>query len=134
MLANEKENFPDNIDKDKINRVALKTFFNICKQWGINNHKDQMILLGLSSESTFYKWKNNLDGKLNKDTLERISYMIGIYKALQILLPYSYNSWVKTEHPLFDNNTPLQVMLKGNVSDLFLIRNYLDAERGSLYE
>ena len=134
MLANEKENFPDNIDKDKINRVALKTFFNICKQWGINNHKDQMILLGLTSESTFYKWKNNMNGKLSKDTLERISYMIGIYKALQILLPYSYNSWVKTEHPLFDNNTPLQVMLKGNVSDLFLIRNYLDAERGSLYE
>ena len=134
MLANEKENFSDNIDKDKINRVALKTFFNICKQWGVDNYKEQMTLLGLTSESTFYKWKNNMNGKLSKDTLERISYMIGIYKALQLLLPYSYNSWIKTEHPLFDNNTPLQVMLRGNVSDLFVIRNYLDAERSSLYE
>jgi len=134
MLANEKENFPDNIDKDKINRVALKTFFNICKQWGINNHKDQMILLGLSSESTFYKWKNNLDGKLNKDTLERISYIMGIYKALQILLPYSTKSWINTNNPVFSNFTPLRVMLNGNVADLFIVKNYLDAERGSLYE
>ncbi len=134
MLVQRESVFPKKIDQKKLNQVALKAFFNICKQWGVDNYKDQMILLGLTSESTFYKWKNNMNGKLSKDTLERISYMIGIYKALQILLPYSYNSWVKTEHPLFDNNTPLQVMLKGNVSDLFLIRNYLDAERGSLYE
>jgi len=134
MLANEKENFPDNIDKDKLNRVALKTFFNICKQWGIDNYKDQMILLGLSSESTFYKWKNNLNGKLSKDTLERISYIMGIYKALQILLRYSAKNWVKTKNPVFDNTTPLKIMLHGNVADLFIIRNYLDAERGSLYE
>jgi len=134
MLAQENKAFPENIDKDKLNRIALKTFFNICKQWGIDNYKDQMILLGLASESTFYKWKNNLNGKLSKDTLERISYIMGIYKALQILLPYSAKNWVKTKNTVFDNTTPLKVMLHGNVADLFIIRNYLDAERGSLYE
>jgi len=25
-------------------------------------------------------------------------------------------------------------MLNGNVADLFIVRNYLDAERGSLYD
>ena len=134
MLAQKSKTFPENIDKDKLNQVALKTFFNICKQWGIDNYKDQMILLGLSTESTFYKWKNNLDGKLSKDTLERISYLMGIYKALKILLPYSAKSWIKTKNPIFNNSSPLRIMLNGNVADLFIVRNYLDAERGSLYD
>jgi len=134
MLASKNKIFSENIDRDKLNHVALKTFFNICDQWGINNYKDQMILLGLTSESTFYKWKNNLDGKLSKDTLERISYVMGIYKALKILLPYSAISWIKTKNPVFNDSTPLSIMLNGNVADLFVVRNYLDAERGSLYE
>ncbi|KAA0258256.1 DUF2384 domain-containing protein [Deferribacter autotrophicus] len=59
---------------------------------------------------------------------------LGIYKALQILLPYSANEWIKTKNPIFDNKTPLEIMLQGRVADLYIIRRYLDAERGSLYE
>ncbi|KAA0259044.1 DUF2384 domain-containing protein [Deferribacter autotrophicus] len=134
MLANREEFLPEHIDPKKLNHVALKSFFNICEKWGIKSYKDQMTLLGLTSKSTFYEWKKNLQGNLSKDTLERISYILGIYKALQILLPYSANEWIKTKNPIFDDRTPLEIMLKGRVADLYIIKRYLDAERGSLYD
>ncbi len=40
-----------------------------------------------SAASTYFKWKKQGDGALPRDVLERISYVLGIYKALQILLP-----------------------------------------------
>lgn len=49
--------------------------------------EEQMTLLGLTARSTFFRWKKNPDTILPKDTLERISYILGIYRALQLLLP-----------------------------------------------
>ena len=56
-----------------------------------------MTLLGLTARSTYYKWKKDPNVVLPKDTLERMSYILGIYKALQILLPngQSADGWVR---------------------------------------
>ena len=56
-----------------------------------------MTLLGVTSRSTFFKWKRAQDVTLPKDTLERISYILGIYKALQILLPdeCAADTWIR---------------------------------------
>jgi hypothetical protein len=66
--------------------------------------------------------------------LERISYVLGIYKALQILLPdpARADAWVRASNgaPLFAGRSALERMLAGNVSDLYAVRSYLDAERG----
>ena len=134
MLTNEKPFLPENIDTKKLNYFALKTFFNVCEEWKIKSYKEQMTLLGLTSKSTYYEWKKNFQKNLSKDTIERISYILGIFKALQIILPYSANEWIKTKNPIFDNKTPLEVMLQGRIADLYIIRKYLDAERESLYE
>lgn len=113
---------------------ALRTFFNICDAWHLGNLEKQ-ILLGLSSESTFYNWKKNPDhASLSKDTIERLSYIFGIYKALQILLPNPSiaDQWVhcNNQYPLFNGKKPIERMLSGQVSDLYEVRRYLDAERG----
>lgn len=113
---------------------ALRTFFNICRDWGINNVEAQTIL-GITAESTFYKWKKHPDqAALSKDTLERISYIFGIYKALQILLPDEHiaDHWIhhSNNHPLFNGKKPIERMLSGQVSDLYEVRRYLDAQRG----
>jgi len=113
---------------------ALRTFFNICQSWGLNN-KEMQILLGLSSESTFYNWKKAPEQVvLSNDTLERLSYILGIYKALQILLPDPTiaDKWPKINNnsPLFKGDKPIAFMLSGQVADLYLVRKYLDAERG----
>ena len=66
--------------------------------------------------------------------LERISYVIGTYKALQILLPseQAADAWIKAPNtaPLFGGRSALDRMLSGQVSDLYVVRQYLDAQRG----
>ena len=95
-----------------------------------------MTLLGVTARSTFFGWKKSQEVALPKDTLERISYILGIWKALQILLPNeaSADAWVKkpNEAPLFNGRSALQRMLSGQVADLFVVRQYLDAQRGGL--
>ena len=93
-----------------------------------------MTLLGLTARSTFFKWKKDPNTALPKDTLERISYLLGIYKALQILLPdeQAADDWVRrpnTASP-FGGGSALDRMLSGQVSDLYVVRQYLDAQRG----
>lgn len=120
-------------DRKAMSGPALSTFFRIVELWDLSV-EEQMILLGLSARSTFFKWKKDANAVLPKDTLERISYIIGIYKALQILLPNekAADEWVKkpNEAPLFSGKSALERMLSGQVADLFLVRQYLDAERG----
>lgn len=112
---------------------ALRTFFNITRQWGLSAWEERVIL-GSIPESTFFKWKKHRDGNLPSDTLERISYVLGIYKALQILLPDNdaADSWIRkpNDAPPFGGRSALARMLSGNVSDLYVVRRYLDAQRG----
>lgn len=93
-----------------------------------------MTLLGVTARSTFFKWKKNSDVELSRDTLERISYLLGIYKALQILLPdpHAADAWVRrpNQAPVFGGRSALERMLSGHVADLFVVRRYLDAQRG----
>lgn len=114
------------------NAVALKAFFAITKHWDLCS-EDEKILLGVST-STLYLWKKEKTGALSTDTLERISYILGIYKALHILLPnkQAANEWIKKPNkaPLFNGKSALHKLLKGHVVDLSDVRRYLDAERG----
>ena len=93
-----------------------------------------MTLLGLSARSTFFKWRKDSNVVLPKDTLERISYIVGVYKALQILLPdeKAADEWVRQPNaaPPFGGRSALDRMMSGQVADLFLVRQHLDAERG----
>jgi Protein of unknown function (DUF2384) len=112
---------------------ALRAFFRIAELWQLSV-AEQMTLLGITARSTFFKWKKNADVGLPKDTLERISYLLGIYKALQLLLPdpRAADAWVRlpNQAPLFGGRSALERMLSGHVADLFVVRRYLDAQRG----
>lgn len=112
----------------------LKTIFNIFEVWGLRN-RDQQILLGISNEGTFYNWKKNPgSATISNDLLERTSYILGIWKALQILIPENTvsDSWIKSANTsiAFNGQSPLERMLGGHVVDLAYVRQYLDAERG----
>lgn len=94
-----------------------------------------MTLLGLDSRSTYFKWKKNPESaKLTPDKLERLSYIFGIYKALQILLPTidSADQWIKRPNSAlpFQGKSALERMLTGHVADLYVVRQYLDGQRG----
>jgi hypothetical protein len=120
-------------ESQQLSAIGLKTFFNIASAWKLTNDQE-MILLGSPSRSNFYNWKRNPSAaKLNRDTLERISYILGIYKALQILLPdpKAADEWISKPNAeaIFGGESALARMLSGNVSDLFVVRQYLDAIR-----
>jgi len=95
-----------------------------------------MALLGIGSKSTLYRWKAQARKQrkitLRRDTLERISYILGIFKAINILLPIEARAdlWLRAANdcPLFGGGSALERMTAGRVSDLFVVRRYLDAE------
>lgn len=118
---------------ENLSGPALRAFFRIAAAWGLKSAEER-VLLGNPPESTFFKWKKDQDGNLPRDVLERISYVLGIYKALQILLPgpEQADGWVRKPNraPLFAGRSALERMLSGNVADLYVVRQYLDAQRG----
>ena len=120
-------------DRKNLSGPALRAFFKIAELWGLSND-EQMNLLGVTARSTFFKWKRDPNVTLAKDALERISYILGIYKALQLLLPdeRAADEWIRRPNsaPLFSGGSALERMLSGNVADLYLVRQYLDAQRG----
>ena len=116
--------------------AALRTFFNIVKAWNLDESQ-AMTLLGFDakSRSTYFRWKKNPDSaRPGKDKLERLSYIFGIYKDLQILLPdaAAADGWIHRPNsaPPFGGKPALERMLSGHVADLYEVRRYLDAERG----
>jgi hypothetical protein len=113
--------------------AGLRTFFNIAQAWGLSNEEQQR-LLGCG-RTTFFDWKaGRIRRGLDGATLERLSHLFGIYAALQILLPLPEraNAWIRRANsaPLFGGGTALERMLGGQVSDLYAVRQYLDAQRG----
>ena len=113
--------------------AALRTFFRIADAWDLSNEQQRQLLD--CGRSTFYEWKSGrVKRGLDNATLERLSHVFGIYAALQVLLPIPEraNAWVHRENsaPLFGGGSALDRMLAGQVSDLFVVRQYLDAQRG----
>src|ERR1700730_8884112 len=112
---------------------GLRAFTRIAELWHLSI-AEQLTLLGLSSRSTFFKWRKEPQVRLPRDTLERISYILGIYKALQLLLPdtRAADEWIRrpNEASVFGGRSALDRMLSGNVADLYIVRQYLDAQRG----
>ena len=113
--------------------AALRTFFNLAKAWDLSE-QEQIKLLGLSSRSTLHAWKSGRVSKISRDTLERVSYLLGIFKAINILLPdpKRADEWMRLPNkaPLFGGRSALDRMTTGNIGDLYVVRQYLDAQRG----
>ncbi|HET8656760.1 MAG TPA: antitoxin Xre-like helix-turn-helix domain-containing protein [Longimicrobiaceae bacterium] len=121
------------LDPQSAGGPALRTFFRIADLWKLSA-EEQMTLLGIASRSTYYKWRNEPPARLTPDLLERLSYIFGIYKDLQVLLPDpgAADAWIRRPNaaPLFNGQSALERMLSGHVADLYVVRRYLDAERG----
>ena len=129
-----RQNAATGITRKGLSGTALRAFFKIAELWQLSN-EEQMTLLGVTTPSTFFKWKKDVDAvKLPKDTLERISYVLGIWKALRILIPDEAQAlaWVKrpNDNPLFAGAPPIARMTRGRILDLADVRRLLDARRG----
>ena len=109
---------------------AMEAFSNLADAWGLST-EEQIHLLGSPGRSTYFKWKKS-GGNVPNDTIERISHILAIYKALQILLPneQAADRWIKAENDYFNGHSALDIMLQGKVVDIYRVRQYIDAQRG----
>ncbi len=119
------------IDPEAATGPALRTFFEIAEAWRLGE-PEQMRILGIDEPSTLQDWKRGLVASISHDTLERISYIFGIYKGLHILVPASADDWIhkRNDAPLFGGEPALGRLASGKVADLILIRRYIDAQLG----
>lgn len=125
---------PEPVSADRMAAAGLRAFGRIAQQWGLSV-EEQLRLLGDPPRSTFYAWRKTPESaQLSRDTLERLSYLLGIYKALQILLPdpAAADAWVRkpNDAPGFGGRSALDRMMAGSIADLHYVRRYLDAARG----
>lgn len=120
------------LDSGRAAAAALRTFWRLAEAWKLSA-SEQITLLGVG-RTTFYQWRRGKFGPLDRHVLERLSYLFGIYAALQILLPIAdrANEWIRkpNQAPLFGGQSALDRMLGGQVADLYVVRHYLDAQRG----
>ena len=115
-----------------LDHAAIKrAFFRIMDAWSVSE-ADARVLLGAPSRSTFYNYKRGDGGDLGADTLERVSYVLGIYKALQLLFPnpQQADEWMRKPNRAFGGRSALEHALAGKVVDLASVRTYLDTVRG----
>jgi Protein of unknown function (DUF2384) len=118
------------LEGDALSAAALRGFFLMMRKWSIDNELAR-ILLGAPPERTFFAWKSGKVGRVPEDTLRRVGYLAGIWKALEILYsnPALADAWLTKPNAAFGGQTPLSRMTAGDVTDLAAVRSYLDAAR-----
>jgi hypothetical protein len=139
---------PDRIDADafsaasrrRLSGPALRTFLAIADLWGLTEAQ-RLLLLGLPSRSTYHAWaraaREHREVSLDLDVLMRLSAVLGIHQALQVLHEREAEgiAWLKGAHraPVFGGQSPLAVMTGGSQDAILTVRRFLDAARGGLF-
>ena len=120
-------------DRERLTGPGLRTFFNIADDWGLNTDQ-QRTLLGGISKSSLHNWKAGRASALSRDQIERVSLVLGIYKAMALLFADGDGGkrWLKSGNTeaAFGGGSPLARMLRGGMEDLYVTRRYVDAWRG----
>lgn len=118
-------------ERERLSTPALKAFFNTMARWEVRD-EDARALLGGVSNGPFYEMKRNPARVLDADRLLRISYLVGIFKALRILHGDALaDRWVHlpNSNPIFAGEPPLSFMVRGGLPALQMVRRLLDARR-----
>jgi hypothetical protein len=119
-------------ERERLSAPALKAFFNIMTRWKVRD-EDARALLGGVSNGPFYEMKRDPERVVDADRLMRVSYLVGIFKALSILHSEALaDEWVHlpNRNPIFAGRTPLDYMMRGGIPAMQTVRRLLDARRG----
>jgi hypothetical protein len=122
-------------ERKRLSASGLKALFNIAECWKLRSEEVRELLGGIANGS-YFEMKKNPEGKvLDADQMYRVSYLIGIFKALNILHSQPLaDEWVRlpNSNRIFWGRTPLEYMIRGGVSAMQTVRRLLDARRGGI--
>lgn len=123
------------VARERLSPSALKAFFNMMERWNVRD-EDARALLGGVTNGPYYEMKRQpAERVLDADKLLRISYLVGIFKALNILHGRALaDEWMQLPNTnrIFGGSTPLAYMLKGGVTAMQTVRRLLDSRRGGM--
>jgi hypothetical protein len=127
-------------NRRRLSGPALRTFLAIADLWGLSEAQ-RLLVLGYPSRSTYHGWckqaREHGSFTLDVDILTRISAVLGIHQALQILFPTEKLGieWLRTPHNAlpFGGQPPLALVTSGSQDGLLTVRRFLDGARGGLY-
>jgi hypothetical protein len=126
---------PDLSDKhvqERLSRSAIPAFFKLAEAWQVRDDAARQLLGGVSN-GVYYQLKRGQKKALDQDKLTRISLLVGIFKALNILYSRKLaDAWISlpNSNPMFEGESPLAYMIRGGVPALVRVRQLLDARRG----
>ena len=129
------ESAPDLSDRavqERLSSAAARAFFKIAQAWTLPDESSRRLLGGVSN-GVFYQLKGGEKKVLDQDKLTRISLLVGIFKALNILYSRALaDSWIDlpNTNPMFGGDTPLSYLIRGGVPALLRVRQLLDSRRG----
>ena len=105
---------------------------NLFRAWELTD-AEARILLGDMAQRTWARWKAGDIGRIDRDLRARMAILMGIHKALRYLFsdPARGYAWIRKPNATFAGRSALDVMLRGEITDLIDLRAYLDAERGA---
>lgn len=122
----------DRGERERLSSDAARAFFNIMARWKIRD-EDARRLLGGISNGAYYKLKKGPDRPLDEDRLRRISYLVGIFKALNILYSQDLaDRWMQlpNSNRIFGGRAPHDYLMQGGLPAFATLRKLLDARRG----
>lgn len=121
------------VTRERLSASAIKGFLRIMKKWGVKDPDARQLLGGLSSGSYYGLKKEPKHRTLDQDTLTRISLLVGIFKALNILYSEALaDAWITlpNSNPMFRGISPLAYMIQRGQPGMLHVRQLLDARRG----
>lgn len=118
------------VDRVKIAKMIMRLF----DHWQISTGY-QLSLLGLSKENrgALTKYRGGQPLANDRDKLERASILLGIHKSLRLLFPSNRElayGWMSQPNRAFHGTTPVQVIDEQGMIGLYMVRAYLDRQRG----
>jgi len=120
---------PTSTDLDPMVNVGLRTFFNIARLWKLTPEQEATLLGLPNHEILTSRHDEAYLSQIDQQTIMRISYVLGIYKQLNTLLPTPANadSWLSepNSEALFNGNSALDFLLKDPDKHLPLLLAYL---------
>ena len=122
-------------ERARLSPSAIRAFFNIMARWKVRD-EDARVLLGGISNGPFYEMKKAPAGRvLDPDRLLRISHLVGIFKALNIIYSRKLaDAWVQlpNSNRIFAGRTPLAFMMSAGMPAIQIVHRLLDARRGGM--
>jgi uncharacterized protein (DUF2384 family) len=112
--------------------ALARTTVNLFNAWKLTDAQACTLLGGLSAR-TWSRWKDGKPGRIHRDLKMRMAHLMGIHKGVRHLFKDATRGyeWIKAPNTAFEGMSALDMMLQGELSDLAVMREWLDAERSA---